>query len=282
MATISRTYHNIGLSQLILAASFVVWLLFFPETATKFAWPIAPPLSAMFLGTSFILRAFQGYHMWRAQNWYRLRWIRWGTYGFLAVIFSGTFWHVHEMNWGTNIIVAHIWVLAYIAEPLILPFIEPRDSAANFPVPAEIKLGPILPGLQNTLIIIIFVSATLGGLMFINPEFMDTRWSWSLAPFDARIMAAFLVGVVLWAAKMKLSEDWIEIRMGIQGFALYASVLFLVWGLAMFRGQIDLGRENVWTYGIGTAVMAGLLIYYYQKQESAAKKIQASKMTTSA
>ena len=118
--------NGVGIVQFFLAAAFVVWLIIWPDTGVNFAWPIHPRLTAMFIGTGFILRVFLGYHLWREKFWYRLRWIKWGNFVFLGVLFIATFWHLNEMNWKPNIGVAHIWVVAYIVEPLILTLIEPH------------------------------------------------------------------------------------------------------------------------------------------------------------
>ena len=71
--------NGVGIIQFLLAAVFVIWLLFFPDTATRFAWPIPHHVAAMFIGTGFILRSFLGWHLWREKYWYRLRWIVWGN-----------------------------------------------------------------------------------------------------------------------------------------------------------------------------------------------------------
>jgi hypothetical protein len=95
------------------------------------------------------------------------------------------------MNWHANIWVAHIWVVAYIAEPVLLPLFEPRDGGSRDPFPEAQKEGPILPGVKRVMVGVMLITVTVGGLLFINPEFMDTRWPWPLNPFDARILAAF-------------------------------------------------------------------------------------------
>lgn len=258
---------RIGVIQTILASTFVVWLLFFPSAATNFAWPIMPEMSAMFIGAGFIARAYLGVHLWRQQYWHRLRWQVWGNYAFLAVLLVATFWHVGEMNWSSNIWVAHIWVLAYIIEPLVLPLYEPRGEEAKAPIPDEKMQGPIFVGLKRVLLVGFVVGVTLGLLLFINPEFMDTRWPWPLDPFDARIMAAFPILVGLWALYGYLATDWAEIKPGILGSLLFTTAVFGVWAYNL--PNYDPNRENIIQFGVITAVFALLLGYYYYRQERA-------------
>ncbi len=259
--------NRVGIVQFFLAAAFVIWLLFFPDTGDRFAWPVVPRLTAMFLGTSFILRTFLGYHLWRETEWYRLRWIVWGNFTFLGVIFVATFWHVDEMNWERNIVVAHIWVLAYIVEPLILVLIEPHEAAARAPVPENLRGGEVGEGLRRTLGALFIFGVALGGLLFIHPTFMDTRWPWPLDPFDARIMAAFPAACGVWAATMYFKRSWAEIRMGVQSLIVYGSALFVVW--LVTYSSYEAGRKNGLTYGVVTGAFAALLIYFYWRQERA-------------
>jgi hypothetical protein len=258
---------RIGIVQTILATSFVIWLLFFPGTAWNFAWPIVPEMSAMFIGAGFIMRAYLGYHLWRQRNWHNLRWQVWGNYAFLAVLLVATFWHVEDMNWFTNIWVAHIWVLAYIVEPLVLPLFEPRGPAAKAPFPDELKMGSIFPGLKRLLLVGFVVGVSLGLLLFINPAFMDTRWPWALDPFDARIMAAFPILAGLWALHGYLAADWAEIRPAIIAMLAFNVALFGVWLYNLPR--FEPGRVNMVQFGVITAAFSLSLGYYFVRQERA-------------
>jgi hypothetical protein len=264
-----KSLNGIGLIQILLASAFVIWLLFFPAQGVNFAWPIAPALSAIFIGTSFIARVYLGFHLWRERYWWRLRWQVWGNLGFLAVIFVTTFWHVNEINWSTNIIVAHIWVVAYAIEPLLLVAIEPRGADATAPLLPELCEGPILPGLKRVMIVLYIFLVTLAGVFFLNPEFATTRWPWELTAFDARIMSAFMVLAALWALRVTFFEDWAEAKLAVRGLIIYGVSLFVVWLVTVSR----YGPTNREAYGILIGVFTLLAIYYYWRQE----KVKAHK-----
>jgi hypothetical protein len=248
-----------------LAASFVIWLVFFPGAGTMFAWPIAPTFSAMFIGTGFLVRTFIGYYLWREKYWPRLRWQAAANYAFLIVIFLATYWHIDEMNWEPNIIVAHIWIVAYTVEPILLFLVEPRTSQAKERLPVELRGGPIFAGLKRILAFGLIVSVTIASLAVINPGFLDTRWPWTLDPFDARIMAAFLALTGTWCLIGYFAEDWGEVRLAILGLAIYAVSNFIVW--LVILPQLDKSRNNVYTYGVAFALFSIFLGYYYWKQE---------------
>jgi len=202
----------------------------------------------MFIGTSFILRAFLGYHLWREKYWYRLRWMVWGNLMFLGVIFLATFWHLDQMNWKSNIWIAHIWVVAYVIEPLILVLAEPHGAESKALIPAEVSKGPISIWLKRTLAAIFILGVTGAGFLFINPVFASTRWPWPLDPFNARVMAAWPAACAVWAAAMYFGREWAEIKMGVQTLMIYTAAIFTVW-LVTFS-QYDPARSTRLAFGV--------------------------------
>lgn len=264
----SSSYRNVGLIQFLLASGFVIWLLFMPGLGSQFAWPIGNRLSAMFIGTSFALRAFEGYFMWREANWYRIRWLSWGTMAFLIFIFAATYWHIDLMNWNPFNLATIVWMIAYTAEPLVIPFVELRGIEANKAVPKGQVRGPISSAMQNALLVVMFVGVALWAMLFINPtKFIANLWPWPLTAFDARVMSSFFAGIVFWAAKMKFAQDWAEIRMGVQGFLLFFGGHFVVWLFNLATGQFDAG-SSVWVYGALTGILAVVLAVLYLQHET--------------
>jgi hypothetical protein len=260
-----KAFTTIGIVQIILAATFVVWLVFFPSAGWNFAWPVTPAFSAMFIGAGFIARTYIGYYLWREKEWARLRWQVNANYAFLFVIFLATYWHVDEMNWKSNIVIAHIWVLAYTIEPIMLYLLEPRSQASKAPLPVERQEGVLLPGLKRVAVVGVVVTVTLGSLLFINPRFMNTRWPWPLDPFNARIMAAFLILAAAWCREVYFAEQGAEIKRAVFGLVIYATSNFALW-LVMYP-QFDPTRKNGLTYGIAFGSFTILLAYYYFRQE---------------
>jgi hypothetical protein len=263
----SASYRNVGLIQFLLASVFVIWLVFLPQFADQFAWPIGNKLSAMFIGTSFALRAFEGYFMWREPNWSRIRWMSWGTMAFLTFIFAATYWHIDLMNWSPFNIATVVWMIAYTAEPLTVPFVEPRGAESRESLPKGERRGGLSSAMQNTLIVVMCIAAALGAMLFINPlKFIADLWPWQLDAFDARIMSSFFAGIVFWAAKMKLAQDWTEIKLGVQGFLLFFGGHFLVWSFNLATGQLNLGT-SAWVYGAVTGLLTAVLAILYIQHE---------------
>jgi hypothetical protein len=267
-----RAITTIGIVQIFLAASFVIWLVFFPNTGWNFAWPVTPAFSAMFIGVGFIARTYIGYYLWREKDWARLRWQVYANYAFLFVIFLATYWHIDEMNWKSDILVAHIWVLAYTIEPIMLYLLEPRSAESKAQLPAELYEGPILVGLKRVATLGLVLTITVGSLLFINPRFMNTRWPWPLDPFNARIMAAFLLLAAAWCREVCFAGHWAEVKRAVFGLVIIAASNFALW--LVIYPQFDPARKNGLTFGIAFGLFAVLLAYYYLRQERAYKLAQ--------
>ena len=265
--------NGVGIVQFLLAAVFVIWLVFFPDTATQFAWPIPHRLAAMFIGTGFILRSFLGWRLWREKYWYRLRWIVWGNYAFLGVLFLATYWHLNEMNWKSNIYIAHIWVLAYTIEPLMLVLIEPHGAESRAPLPAEVAEGPVSIWMKRLLGVIFIMGVTGAGFLFINPTFAATRWPWTFDPFNARVMAAWPAACAVWAATMYFGRDWAEIKLGVQTLVIYTAALFGVW---LFTYPQYRPISTGLSYGIICGLTAASLVFLYWRQEVARPAVRMS------
>jgi hypothetical protein len=262
----TSSYRNVGLTQFLLATGFVIWLVFLPGLAWHFAWPISDPLSSMFIGGAFALRAFEGWLMWREPEWSRLRWLSWGTMAFLIVIFAATYWHLDSMNWVPFNIATIIWMLAYTAEPLVVPFVEPHRTEDTSARP---ETQSITPTLQNILTVVMVIAAAAFGALFINPaKFITNYWPWAISPIDARMASAFFAGILFWAARMKLIGDWSGIRLGIQGFILFFGAHFIIWIVNLASGSFDPARTvSTWIYGIITGVLAIILMLVYLQHE---------------
>ncbi len=283
-----KGFDRVGVIQCFLALFFVLWFFILPAKGIYFAWPVKPELTALFLGSGFLLRSYYGFHIWREKDWYKLRWLPHGDYAFLGVLFVTTWWHIYEMNWhlvGVDdnaplrifcLIIAHVWVLAYTFEPVTVYLLEPRGkdkAAAEAPVPAQLSEGPVLPITKNTFLAIFYLGTVMFALLFFDTSFANFRWPWDLNPFDSRIMAAFPAGVAVWSVTMSFMQDWAEVKIGFRGITLFFVALFLMSIVTMvFSPWWVAGKNNIPTFPIGTGIISLLLLYSYWKQEAARPK----------
>ena len=284
---------NVGFIQCFLALFFVLWFFILPQYGIYFAWPVRPELTAMFLGSGFIMRSFYGYHLWREKDWYKLRWIVPGDYFFLAVLFVTTWWHIYEMNWTIVgaapygplrifcLIIVHVWVLAYTFEGITVFLLEPRGEdkkLAEAPVPANLSQGPILKTTKWVLLAVFYLGTIMFGLLFFDPTFANFRWGWDLNAFDSRIMSAFAAGAGAWAAGMYFRKDWAEIKIGYLGITFFNTALAAMSIITHFTTNWwNPARNNGMTFVLGMTAYAAFLWYCYWKQEKARPMAKSKK-----
>jgi hypothetical protein len=260
----SREQVGWGLLGAIAAGAFSIWMFFFPDTiANYFAWDVTPRYAQAFIGAGYLFRTAFFLYAMREPDWLRLRWIVWGNLAFTGTLLLATYWHVEQFNWNPlQTPLAHIWIILYIFEPIVMLYLIPRGILRREAPPTG---GPLLRPFRRFLILVTGLLLLNGLLLVINPEFAATRWAWELNPLDARIVAAWFLGWSVWCGTMAFARDWDEIRA--------AAALFILNGLALgatvviFRDQFLSGRGTPTGYALAIGLMTGLMIVFYLLQD---------------
>jgi hypothetical protein len=197
MDVAQRSRLGWGLLGAAAAAWFAVWFLFFPQFIPQyFAWDIHPRFAQVFIGAGYVFRTFFFLNAAFERSWLRLRWIVWGNLVFTGTLLLATYWHAEEFNWPpSQTPLAHIWIVLYIFEPVVMVYLIPRGT---FAAPAPTSGGPINLWFKRFLVLVTGLLLMNGLLLVINPEFAATRWAWELNPLDARIVAAWFLGWSVW------------------------------------------------------------------------------------
>jgi hypothetical protein len=260
----SRAQTAWGLLGAAAAGWFAVWMLFFPSFVPEyFAWDVHPRYAMAFIGAGYIFRTAFFLNAATEGNWVRLRWIVWGNLAFTGTLLLATYWHVDEFNWNPfQTPLAHIWIILYIFEPVVMLYIIPRGAFALVAPPTG---GPLLPVLKGFLVFLTGLLLMLGLLLVINPEFAANRWPWELNPLDARICAAWFLGWSVWCGTMAFATDWDEIRRASQ--LLILNGVALVVTVVVFRDEFIPGRSTLFGFGGALFVLTLAMIGLYVWQE---------------
>jgi hypothetical protein len=250
-----------GLLGATAAATFAVWMFFFPDSIPeKFAWDVHPRMSQLFIGAGYVFRTAFFLSVAFGRDWTKLRWMFWGNLAFTGTLLLATFWHADEFNWDpSQTIVGHLWLILYIFEPVTMLYMVPRDVWRR---PLATIGGPIWRPFRWFLIATTGLLLSDGLLLVINPEFAANRWPWELNPLDARIMAAWFLGWAVWSGTMAFARDWIEIRLPAALFILLGAALTVV-NFAFGDLLSDTGPAHAYRTGllILTVLMAGFAAY---------------------
>jgi hypothetical protein len=176
--------------------AFIV-LYFFPtQTKQLFAWPIAPPMTAMFMGASYANGAIFFAAVLLGNKWHRVWAPHIGVFAFATLLLIATFLHWDRFTHGHP--VFYIWVFIYVVAPILTPIAlfrnmredrhlaEERDAV----VPLALRVIWLIPG-------ILFFAAAI--YAFVNPAWLIPLWPWKATPLTMRVIVSFysMLGVAV-------------------------------------------------------------------------------------
>jgi hypothetical protein len=272
MIAMPRSLRLWGVVGALLAAVFAVWMLLFPQfIPTAFAWNAQPRAAQAFIGAGYLFRTYFFLLFVFVPDWRLLRWTYYGNLLFTGTLLLATLWHAPEVHWLT--VTAHIWIVFYTLEPVIMHFTIPR--AGERPEEPVTSGGPISSLFRWFLILEVGIAMLFGLALVINPEWLNTRWPWELNPFDARIVAAWWLGSAGWVGSMVRAHDWDEVRLGAIGNLILTAALTVA--SVVFLPYFNHTHPTVQPYIIGMAVLSlGLAFFIWQHERRRPARAGAS------
>ena len=247
--------------------AFVV-LYFFPtQTKQLFAWPIAPPMTAMFIGASYVNGVIFFAAVLLGNKWHRVWAPHIGVFVFATLLLIATFLHWDRFTHGHP--VFYIWVFIYVVAPILTPWalianrqedphlLEQRDAT----VPMALRVLWVIPG-------ILFLCVAL--YAFVNPAWLIPLWPWKATPLTMRVMAAFysMLGVAVIAVFRE--PRWSAWRIGLIGVIAWHSLVVLA---AFLRANDFLHGIAGWWLWFELAVLVGTISTFLVMQSRATRSI---------
>jgi hypothetical protein len=223
-----------GMRWLLFTASVLVLLaglqlfVFTGQTSHFFAWTIANPLAAAFLGAAYWaavpLEALTG----RQALWANARIAVPAVLVFTVLTLAATVTHLAQLHLGARFpagtqIVTVVWIAIYILVPalmLILLIVQARTPGADPPRSA---------GLPGWLYAVLAVQATvllgLGIALFALPARTAPLWPWELTPMMAQATGAWLISLGVAAGHALWERDPRRLRPAAIGYILLPVLL---------------------------------------------------------
>jgi hypothetical protein len=173
---------------LVLAAANGVFLYLLPGLAdTEYAWPIAPPVNAAFIGAGFLAGTVAtGLVLATATRWRTFSTLPAALWVLATTLLLATIIHADRFRWGYPL--TWIWALVYAGVPLAVPFLVSRQRrvAEAEPEP-DPRLRPV-----RVLSAIAAVPLAVGAIaLFVAPVDVGEHWPWPLTPLLARVVAGW-------------------------------------------------------------------------------------------
>jgi len=247
---------------LLYAAAVLVFLagiqllIFTEQTAMYFAWTVAPPFTAAFLGAAYWAAVPVEVIAARQDVWARARVAIPGIWLFTTLTFVATLLHFDRFHFSSPDVApqgaAWLWLGIYTVVPvamllLLLPQLRTPggDPPRSKVLPAWLRIAFVAVGGGMM---------GVGVLLFAIPASITPVWPWLLTTLTARAIGAWFVGIGLMALSAVRENDFARIR-PVGGGSTFLAILQLV-ALARFPGEIDWSNPGAWLY---LAFLIGLL-----------------------
>ena len=235
-----------GMRALLFAASVLVLLagiqlfVFTGRTDDFFAFTIANPLSALFLGAGYWASVAIEALAARQAMWANARIAVPAVLVFTLLTLAVTLTHLGKLHLGPGFgtgtqIVAVTWTAIYIAVPalmLVLMAVQARTPGAD---PARTA------GLPAWLVALLAVQAVVllavGIALYALPAHAAALWPWKLTPMLAQAIGAWLIALGVAAGHAVVERDARRLRPAAIGYILLAVLLFSA--LARYPHQFE-------------------------------------------
>ena len=245
----------------LLTASVLLYL--FPERVGRqtdgfldpgaFAWPVAPHMTAMFMGACYGAGA---YFFWRVSfggSWHAVAAYFPGIAVFTWLMGIATFVHWDRFNHDHVAFVA--WLVLYVSTPLLVPLLYLRNRAADPGRPdAEDAVVP-LP-VRRLAVAGGAVLLCLATVMYVAPAAAIDAAPWKLTALTSRVLAAFLAAVAVAAVILSRDARWSAWRTNVRAGVVSAALLLVA--AARAWEEIDTSRPATYAFlAAATTVCVG-------------------------
>jgi hypothetical protein len=262
---------------ILLLGAFLVSLagiqLYFLTRRTDhyFAWTIAVPLTAAFMGAFYWTSAPLALLSGLERSWVRARVAVPGVLLFLWATLATTLLHLGKFHLHSSDRFAQgaawLWLVIYAAEPplLLLAFwLQVRSPGVDPP-----RRALLTAWYRAALAAQAAVMLIVGVALFAAPSWVARWWPWSITPLTARAMAAWVLATGGISATAAWENDWIRIR--------FATVAYAVLGVLQaiaaaryaddFRGGLS---EAIYLIFVGVVLVLG--VFGLVRSEQAARR----------
>ena len=242
----------------ILSTIFGPILYFLPDrTDTLFAWTIVPPMSAVFIGASYIFGGLTIWHLLRNGRWHPMRVSLPGTLAFGTAMLGATLLHLDRFHHGS--ILFYGWFAVYVVTPILLPAVYLRNQRRDpGPQPGDL----LVPRAVRAVLLAVGIGySALGVGLFVVPEAFASIWPWQLTPLVGRVIGGWLLLFGVGAALAWIEPRWTAFRTLVQDAMVWLALLLI--GSLLHTGDFDFSRPMtiVWFVGIAGALV-GTAAYY--------------------
>jgi hypothetical protein len=251
---------------LLLAASVLVALagiqlfVFTERTGSFFAWTIANPLAAAFLGACYWAAVPIEALAARQPVWANARIAVPAVFVFTALTLAATLTHLGQFHLGgqypaTARIVTAAWIVIYAAVPVLMLIalaVQARVPGADPPRPAG------LPAWTCAVLAVQAIVLLGAGLaLYAAPGHAAQAWPWALTPLAAQATGAWLISLGVAAGHALAEQDPGRLRPAAAGAIVLAALQFAALARYPHRFAWQSPAGTVYLIFLATVLLAG-------------------------
>jgi hypothetical protein len=224
------------------------------DTATNFAWPIKPTVTAALLGAFYMSSAWVFVVAAFARRWEDIRVMMIPAILFTATELLATFLHWDRFTIGSA--PFWIWFASYLLPPPILAACyvwqrrRERPLADRLPFPGWLRLLMLVVGA------VLVVDAVV---TFIWPETLTSRAPWQFSALTARALCGWMIALGSMLVFAALENDRKRTRVLSPFFILLPPAAILQ--LNRFSGEVDWSHWSIYVNGLVLLFVAATGLY---------------------
>ena len=225
------------------------------DTDRFFAWTIAPPLTAAFLGGNYWAAFFLAYATTRERAWANARLTYAVSVVFITLTMVATLLHLDKFNFDN--VNGWLWTIVYVAVPpylLAVIALQLRTRGDDPP-----RRDPIERWLFPLVVVQCAVALVVGSALFLFPSTAHELWPWELTPLTARTVGAWVLALAAGLGATLFERDWRRIRAATVTFAAIPVFQFI--NVARYSDTVDWDSAQAWFYVAYLASLFGVGAY---------------------
>lgn len=228
------------------------------NTDRTFAWTIAPPLTAAFLGAGYGAGFVLSVLALRDGVWVRARLPVYTVLAFVVLSLIPTLIHLDRFHFAAEFHslgslaqgAAWFWLAIYVGLPLLIPpFLVVQERTPGVDPP---RRYPVPRGLRVALSVESAVLVVTGVVLYVAPATAVSIWPWPLTPLTAQAVAAWLIAFGGTAAVASFG-DLERLRSGAAAYTTLGALVLI--GVARFPGTVRWNSPTAWVF-MATAAAA--------------------------
>jgi hypothetical protein len=240
------------------------------HTRTFFAWTIAAPLSAAFVGASYWAGALLLLLAMREPAWANIRIAMAAVVAFVPLMVLTTVLHLDRFHLSRAEfeprLAAWAWMTVYVTVPFILAamlYFQVRAPGGDPP-----RMAAVSPAMRALIGVNAVIALVVGTALFLFPQSMASVWPWPLTPLTSRTIGSGFVAVAAGSLQFLREKDWQRTRIGTIPYILIGALHLLA--LLRYPATVDWSRAGSWAYLLFMiAVMAGGVYSAFVARQSA-------------